>query len=167
MNLTVLSQCEAKCRLAPLEICHVDAVLSIENRAYTYPWTYGNFVDALNAGYLGRRLLDARANLLGHLVAMLGVDEVHVLNLTVAPEQQGRGHGRYMLAWLVALCQETGAGELLLEVRSSNVRARGLYAFFGLREIGLRKDYYPAPSLAHPHHREDAVVMSLLLRDAE
>ena len=144
---------------------HLDAVLAIEHRAYPVPWTRGNFVDALNAGYFGRRLLGANENLLGYFVVMQGVNEMHVLNLTVAPEQQGRGHGRHMLDELVKQCRQTRTGELLLEVREGNARARKFYARYGLSEIGVRKAYYPAPSGAHPQQREDAVVMSLKLRD--
>ena len=84
-------------RRAPMRAVDLDAVLAIEKRAYDFPWTRGNFIDSLAAGYLAERLLDARGALLGYFVAAGGPDEMHLLNLTVAPELQGRGHARAML----------------------------------------------------------------------
>ena len=46
-------------RLEPMHVAHLDAVLAIERRAYDFPWSRGNFIDSLAAGYPARRLLDA------------------------------------------------------------------------------------------------------------
>lgn len=144
-------------RLLPMTALHLDAVLAIENAAYEFPWSRGNFVDSLAAGHAAQMLCNLRGELLGYLVALPGYEEMHLLNLTVAPAVQGRGHARGMLAWLVALCREQGAEQLWLEVRESNVRARSVYQRFGFASIGLRKGYYPAPL----GRREDAVVMGM------
>jgi [ribosomal protein S18]-alanine N-acetyltransferase len=144
-------------RLLPMTAPHLDAVLAIENVAYEFPWSRGNFVDSLSAGHEAQMLCTLRGELLGYLVALPGFEEMHLLNLTVAPAAQGRGHARCMLAWLVARCGEQGAQQLWLEVRDSNARARRIYQRFGFAGIGTRKGYYPAPL----GRREDAVVMGL------
>jgi len=145
--------------LLPMTLAHLDAVLAVESAAYAFPWSRGNFIDSIAAGYPARVLLDGRGALLGYFVAMAGVDEMHLLNITVAPSQQGRGHARRMLAALVALCAEHKAPLLWLEVRVSNTRARSIYERLGFAEVGIRKGYYPAGFA----RREDAVVMSLQL----
>ena len=81
-------------RFEALTLDRLDAVLAVEQRAYSHPWTRGNFIDSLAAGYRAEVLVDTRAGLVGYYVAMAGVDEMHLLNLTVAPEHQGRGWGR-------------------------------------------------------------------------
>jgi ribosomal-protein-alanine N-acetyltransferase len=144
-------------RLRPLGAGDLDAVLAIEVRAYGFPWTRGNFVDSLHAGYLGRLLYSEHGELLGYFIAMAGVDEMHLLNITVAPEAQGQGHARWMLDALVSHCRSHAAPMLWLEVRRSNVRAHALYGRYGFREIGVRRAYYPAAE----GRREDALVMSL------
>jgi ribosomal-protein-alanine N-acetyltransferase len=145
-------------QLAPMRIADLDAVVAIECSAYSHPWTRGNFVDSLAAGYLARVARDEHAETVGYFIAMTGVDEVHLLNLAVKPALQGRGHGR---ALLQALCEEcAGVPALVLEVRQSNAAARRLYRRFGFDEIGLRRDYYPAAA----GRREDAVVMRLRLQ---
>lgn len=149
-------------RLLAMHVSTLDEVMAIERAAYEFPWTRGNFVDSLHAGYEARVLVDAGPGLLGYFVALPGVDEMHLLNLTVAPAQQGRGHARLMLDALVDLCRERAARQLWLEVRESNRRARELYLRFGFQHVGGRRGYYPARA----GKREDAVVMSLQVPEA-
>ena len=145
-------------RLEPLTPALFDEVLRIENSAYAHPWTRGNFADSLKSGYQLLALMGGNT-LIGYFVAMEGVDEVHLLNITVTPSEQGRGHGREMLDALVDLCRDCGAEQLWLEVRQSNPRARELYRRYGFREVGVRRGYYPAAQ----GQREDARVMTLAL----
>ena len=142
-------------------------VASVEQSAYKYPWKHGNFSDSLNAGYEAQMLMGGQTNpeLLGYFVAMKGVDETHLLNITVAPRYQLQGWGRLMLDALALWSRGEGAQWLWLEVRTSNTHAKALYTRYGFREVGLRKAYYPegGNSLPGTPAREDAVVMSLSL----
>ena len=148
--------------LLPMTALQLDAVLAIEAGAYAFPWSRGNFVDSLAAGYDARVLYGDDGALLGYFVAMAGVEEMHLLNITVAPRAWHLGHGRAMLDALVDSCRERGAHQLWLEVRESNARARAIYRQRGFAEVGKRKGYYPD---AHGK-REDAVVMSLAIEGA-
>ncbi len=140
----------------------LDAVVAVEVRAYAYPWSRGNFIDSLAAGYTARLARGDEGDLVGYFVAMPGVDELHLLNLTVAPECQGQGHGRALLEAVVAEARALRMARLLLEVRESNLRAHRLYAARGFAEVGRRRGYYPARD-----GREDALVMSLPLGAAD
>jgi len=78
----------------------LSGVARVEQSAYKHPWTMGNFNDSLNAGYMAQLLTagsSPNAALLGYFVAMKGVDETHLLNLTVAPAYQRQGWARVML----------------------------------------------------------------------
>lgn len=143
--------------LTALQESDFDAVMAIEQAVYDFPWTRGNFLDSLRAGYPSRVLRTASDGVVGYFVAMFGVDELHLLNLSVAPAVQGRGHARCMLDDLRSLARGHRAAQLWLEVRLSNARARELYERYGFRNVGLRRGYYPARG----RRREDAVVMSL------
>lgn len=146
----------------PLRLVDLDAVLLIEQQAYAFPWTHGNFVDSLAAGYEAWALWEGQgqqARLLGYFLAMQGVDEMHLLNITVQPAQQGRGLARTMLDELCTRSRMLGRTQIWLEVRHSNERARRVYQRYGFAEVGLRRAYYPAG----PGQREDAVLMSLNL----
>lgn len=141
----------------PMTEARLDEVVAIERRAYAHPWTRGNFADSLRSGYQAQ-MLCAGATVIGYFVAMRGVDEVHLLNITVAPECQGQGWGRAMLDALALWSRAQGAQWLWLEVRTSNVRAQEVYLRYGYRRVGERKHYYPAAQ-----GREDAIVMSYKL----
>ena len=142
----------------PLLADRIDAVVQIEQLAYAHPWNRTNFLDALQAGNQAQVLL-AGETLLGYFVAMQGVDEVHLLNITVAPEFQGQGWSRVMLDALTLWARGRAAQWLWLEVRVGNTRAMRVYAAQGYARVGVRKEYYPA---GHGK-REDAVVMGLRL----
>ena len=73
----------------PLSADWLPSVMRVENSAYSHPWTEVNFHDALRSGYQAQ-LLVAGGQLLGYFVAMRGVDEVHLLNITVAPSSRAR-----------------------------------------------------------------------------
>jgi len=113
-------------RTAPIQLHELDRLLAIETAAYPFPWSRDNFVDSLAAGYLARKRVDAEGRWLGYMVAMAGVDETHLLNLTVAPQFQRQGHARAMLDELVRWSRERAARRLWLEVRESNLRAQAL-----------------------------------------
>lgn len=152
----VLKTIEA--RFEPLTDAWLDEVLRVELSAYAHPWSRGNFLDSLKSGYQAQMLL-ADDTLLGYFVAMKGVDEVHLLNITVAPAWQSQGWGRVMLDALSLWARGQGAEWLWLEVRVSNHRAERMYEAQGFRRVGERKNYYPAAE----GRREDAIVMSLKL----
>lgn len=135
----------------------MDAVLTTEQQAYTHPWSRGNFSDSIRSGYQAQVLVGGD-HLIGYFVAMKGVDEVHLLNITVAPAYQRQGWSRVMLDALATWSRGQGAQWLWLEVRVSNTRAYSVYLAHGYQRVGLRKAYYPAFD-----GREDAIVMSLKL----
>lgn len=145
-------------RFEPLTAERLDAVLEVEQSAYAHPWSRANFTDTLASGYEAQMLM-ADDTLLGYFVAMKGVDEVHLLNITVAPAHQRQGWAMVMLDALAIWARGQGAGWLWLEVRVGNLRAMQIYEAHGFRRVGQRRDYYPAGQ----GQREDAVVMSLKL----
>ncbi len=164
----VLKPLEA--RLENLRVDLLPAVCAVEQSAYSHPWTRANFIDSMAAGCHcqvlvgpGPSAVSAMSGdtVIGYFVAMKGVDEVHLLNVTVAPGFQNQGWAPLMLDALAGWSRGQGAQWLWLEVRASNARALKIYERQGYRRVGMRKAYYPAHN-----GREDAVVMSLRLNEA-
>lgn len=133
----------------------VDAVFAAEQRILQFPWTRGNFTDSLEAGHIARIMREGGA-MVGYGVVMMAVDDAHLLNISILPEQQRRGLGRLLLDHFCAIAKAQGARRMLLEVRRSNVTARAFYDRLGFIPIGERRGYYPAHE-----GRETAVVMAL------
>lgn len=145
-------------RMTPLDLPRVCAV---ESQIYPFPWTEGNFRDALHAGHEGWLFerFAPQPELLAYLLVMWVIEEVHLLNLSVAAPWQGQGLGSAVLRWLLLDCAERGAQSVLLEVRPSNLVALHLYGRFGFQHVGTRKAYYPAAGSL----REDAQVLRVKL----
>jgi ribosomal-protein-alanine N-acetyltransferase len=147
---------------APMVAADLDEVMAIERDVYPFPWTRGNFDDALRAGYCAWTLRAGPrghpAPLIAYAVVMIAVDEAHLLNLSVAQGWQRGGYGWRMLEWMAQQSRDHGAHSMLLEVRPSNLPAQRLYDRYGFTRIGIRRGYYPARD-----GREDALVMRIAL----
>lgn len=136
------------------------ALLDLENRSYSHPWTRRNFEGELGAGKRSVFLVLRAAGwasasdrgLHGYCVFQVVADEMHIMNLTVAPERRGRGLGRFLLRLAKDFAARRGARQAFLEVRESNLAARALYRSAGFSEVGRRPGYYTRP-------REDALLL--------
>lgn len=172
--------------LEPLQVSDLEEMMAIESRSYPFPWSRGNFVDSLSSGYRAQGLWQvsgpatdpasdpasgqawgrARAStdparmLVAYAWAMEGVEELHLLNLTVHPDHRREGHARRLLDDLVCWAVPRSLWWMWLEVRASNEAARRLYEAYGFEEAGLRRGYYPNVRSS----REDAVLMRLDMR---
>lgn len=132
-------------------------VCAMEAQACTHPlhaWTEANYRSSLITGYWARVLCTPEGQVAGVCVGMFGVDELHLLNIAVAPAWHRQGLAQWMLDQLVDLCLAQEFLAIWLEVRPSNERAQALYRAKGYEAISVRKNYYPAES-----GREDALVM--------
>ena len=94
--------------------------------------------------------------MLGHAIVTVGAGEAHLLNVCIRANKQGSGLGRRLVMHIMEKAHAAGADALFLEVRPSNHVAAKLYDTIGFNEVGVRKDYYPAP-IGH----EDARVLAL------
>ncbi len=139
--------------LRPMRDADLAAVARIEQVNYPYPWTPGNFADALESGYICL-VAEVAGEMVGYAVLLPGVDDAELLNISIAPEQQRKGLGMELLEEVLDIARGLGLQRVLLEVRPSNGPALALYRKGGFCEMGRRRGYYPADA-----GREDAIVM--------
>jgi ribosomal-protein-alanine N-acetyltransferase len=143
--------------LRPMAHADLPAVMAIETEVYPFPWTQGNFRDALAAGY-SCWICVRNGELIGHAVLMPAADEAHLLNLSIAAECQRQGYGSLLLRRLCEFARTRGARQMFLEVRPSNAAGLHLYERHGFQRVGVRREYYPAQG-----GREDALILALPL----
>lgn len=135
------------------------AVLEIEKRAFSQPWSRAFFEKELSTAFA--RLTVAveptgpRPLIVGYTCRWRVTDEVHLLNVAVHPDRRGSGLGRRLVESVIDECRHAGARTMFLEVRAGNVVARRLYRRLGFRDLGVRRGYY-GPG-------QDAIVMELRL----
>jgi ribosomal-protein-alanine N-acetyltransferase len=138
------------------------ALVAIERRSFSQPWSVGSFRAELRAPQRGRVVVlrerpagpDAERGLLAYCAFQVVVDELHILDLAVRPERRRQGLGRRLLRRVLELGAHRGARVALLEVRGSNRAALELYRAAGFEQGGVRRGYYSNPA-------EDALLLSL------
>lgn len=144
-------------RMREMNPADVDEVVSIEQQVHAHPWTRGNFTDALNSSCICK-VYEDEDELLGYVVLLSAVDEVELLDISIAAAHQRKGLGGKLLGEVMEIARGLKARRMLLEVRLSNAAAQALYRAAGFREIAMRRGYYCSAD-----GREDAVVMERIL----
>ena len=146
----------------PMQSQDLDEVLAIERASFSMPWSRGAFLYELEENRVARCYVVRDATrVVGYICLWEVADEMHVTNIAVHPEARRRGIGRLLLTSILAEARRQGTRIVLLEVRPSNIEARGLYESFGFRVVGRRRGYYYDTG-------EDALVMEVAVtRDAE
>lgn len=135
----------------------LDAVLKVERGAYSHPWSEASVRNCLGNSQDSCWVLlspEEPEEIIGHAICSVIFDEGHVLNLCIARDWQRLGFGRLLLDHIHDQLQKEGAEKIFLEVRSGNRAAYELYLSRGYRQVGVRKNYYPAAE-----GREDALVL--------
>ena len=135
------------------------ALAELDSMVNPSPWTSAQFSPACEGtGNESIFLLEEQGQLLGFVVYSVVLDEACIHNIAVQPKRQRDGMGRQLLLAALAAVTREGASRCYLEVRISNVAARGLYEKYGFSKAGLRKNYYPKAT-----GREDALLLSCQL----
>ena len=144
------------------------SIVPMELQSHQHPWTRRHFIDSLKAGHWAYcvRQVDAAHSALAEIhaycILLPGVDELHLLNITVAPHLRKKGIARRMMQAIENLALQYRLPRILLEVRPSNTAAFALYQSLNFKEIARRKNYYPLRE--NPNQREDACVMEKVLQ---
>lgn len=143
-------------RLRKMDHADLPGVLAIENQNYEFPWSEGIFKDCFRAINYTNWVCEAPDDrIVGYCIISVMAGEAHIMNISVSPQMQRQGVGRKMLEHLIDYARPR-AEKMFLEVRPSNPGAIDLYRKTGFREIGVRKNYYPAKQ-----GREDAIMFEL------
>ncbi len=136
----------------------IDQVLGIEQSSFSMPWSRNLFLSEFRSPSVSNLMVALSDNpvrtVVGFIVFWLVKDEMHILNLAVAPAFRRQGIARELVLAAISLADRKGAKRAFLEVRASNAVAQKLYSNLGFTGTTIRRDYYDAPV-------EDAVVMTL------
>jgi ribosomal-protein-alanine N-acetyltransferase len=100
--------------------------------------------------------LDAEQSIVGYAgVFAPGAAEADILTVGVVPLHRGKGIAKALIALITDWAHAQGSTAMMLEVKSDNLEAIGLYESLGYLKLNVRKDYF-GPGL-------DAQVMRLEL----
>ncbi|MGZ7029874.1 MAG: ribosomal protein S18-alanine N-acetyltransferase [Terriglobales bacterium] len=131
----------------------VPALLAIERQAPgAAHWTSGEYDKLVGSGVV--LVAEEAGALCGFVCAQAAAGVWEIENVVVDAGLLRRGIASELLHELIQRAQNEAAPAILLEVRESNLAARGLYEKQGFREGGHRRAYYRDPV-------EDAILYAL------
>ena len=151
----------AKLEIRRMRPDDLDEVMAIERAAFRHPWSPELFRRELEHDWstilvavepLTSASGKGSERIVAFLIYWLVHDEVHILNVAVAPEHRRKGLARMLMAETERRAVQAAAALLTLEVRRSNTAALELYREFDYRAVGVRPNYYVDEG-------EDAIVM--------
>lgn len=144
------------CRLGTVD--DIDAIFDLNQQLFAEKWSKKSFLDVMRSGF-NLYVCEQTGHLSGYILSQDVLDEVHIMQVAVAPAYQRHGIAKALSHQL--LHDKQGYQLVLLEVRASNLAAQALYSQLEFTEIARRKAYY-VPEIKG-ELREDAIVMQLKL----
>jgi [ribosomal protein S18]-alanine N-acetyltransferase len=136
----------ATLRITDLLSSDIPEVVAIEHDGNPEPWTEESFLEELLRAHSHLLVVRVRKGggevVAGYLCFWLVADEVQILNIAVHRAYRRQGIGRALLLHCLDFGFQNKARKAVLEVRSSNSVAQGLYRSLGFRAAGQRPGYY-------------------------
>jgi ribosomal-protein-alanine N-acetyltransferase len=134
---------EEKITIRDMAEADLPEIMKIELDSFPVPWSEGIFLGQLQRPEItDNRVIIVDGEMCGYIASWFGQGELHILSIAVSPERRRRGYAALLLERSLARGREKGCVKVVLEVRESNVPARGFYEKNGFRIIGRRKGYY-------------------------
>jgi ribosomal-protein-alanine N-acetyltransferase len=145
---------DSLCMLRQILEQDLPELIRVESACQIVPWSDEVFKKCLEAGSTGW-VMELDGKMIGFILILYQLDEVHILNFCVHPDYQRQGWGMQLMTHMLQNLTNQSAKLVYLEVRRSNEHAIALYEKVGFSKVGERKDYYLSLE-----HREDALVFA-------
>jgi ribosomal-protein-alanine N-acetyltransferase len=137
----------------------IEQVYALEKKCFPTPWSRADILRDLSENPLAFYVVAERnEDIVGYAGLWTVLDEGHITNIAVAPEERRGGIALMLLSELFRAAKERGVSRYTLEVRQSNAIAIHLYQKLGFQVAGYRKGYYA-------DNNEDAAIMWLTMNE--
>ncbi len=113
----------------------IPVLLQAEESRPALLWSLANLVDAVYR-------MDDGDSLVGAATVKWREDPCEIMELAIAPERQGQGFGRELVAWLIAEAKRRRKKTLLVGTANSSIGNIAFYQKCGLRMDHVRRDYF-------------------------
>ena len=132
--------CESDCR----ELAELDKI------CFSTPWSEQSFFEETKNSLATYLLAKIDDRIVGYCGFWRVSGEAQVTNIAVLPEYRRQKIAESLAEKMLEICKEDG--QIVLEVRESNLAAISLYEKLGFVKAGIRKRFYHSPD-------EDGITM--------
>ena len=126
-------------------------IARVEAVCFSEPWSEKAVEEFLSQPYNHVLVALAGGVFAGFITYTRIADEIQIANVAVLPGFRRKGLADGLLCRLAQSAKHNGVSKTTLEVRVSNLPARNLNEKNGFEAVGLRRNFYKAPT-------EDAVL---------
>jgi len=117
-------------------------VIDIERKVFNEhdPYLYMQFYETYPETFI---VANINGFIVGYIAGFLAQEGVgRIFSLAVHPAYQGRGVGGHLLKEIINIFRNMGVLEIILEVRSDNLKAKRFYERHGFFQFGIAEKYY-------------------------
>jgi ribosomal-protein-alanine N-acetyltransferase len=121
--------------------------VSLDRELFPYsPWSASQYKEEFSSPTRHFVVaVDADQSIIGYAgVFAPGAAEADILTVGVVPEHRGKGVAKALMALITNWAKEQGTTAMMLEVKTDNLEAIGLYESLGYSTLNIRKDYFGA-----------------------
>lgn len=119
--------------------------VSLDKELFPYsPWSSAQYKEEFSSPTRHFVVaLDDHQSIVGYAgVFAPGAAEADVLTVGVAPEHRGKGIAKALMALITDWAKTQGSTAMMLEVKTDNSDAIGMYESLGYAKLNVRKDYF-------------------------
>jgi ribosomal-protein-alanine N-acetyltransferase len=119
--------------------------VSLDKELFPYsPWSSSQYKEEFSSPTRHFVVaLDDQQSIVGYAgVFAPGAAEADVLTVGVVPEHRGQGIAKALMALITDWARAQGSTAMMLEVKTDNSAAIGLYESLGYTKLNVRKDYF-------------------------
>ncbi len=126
----------------------IPVFVSLDKQLFPYsPWSAAQYKEEFAQMPRTRHFvvaLDQTQSIIGYAGVLVPAPQVEadILTVGVIPEHRGKGIARQLMALITGFAADRQASAMMLEVKSDNVEAIGLYESLGYSKISVRQDYF-------------------------
>jgi GNAT superfamily N-acetyltransferase len=113
----------------------IPILIQAESSERALRWGLANLVDAVYR-------VDAEGQLVGAATMQWRNDPCEIMELAIAPERQGQGLGKQLVAWLIEESRRRKKRRLLVGTANSSLPNIWFYQKCGFRMDHVRQDYF-------------------------
>lgn len=129
---------------------HLDGVEKIEKTCFAHPWSREDLQNQIGLDTSHFLVATVDGNVAGYMGLQIFGGEGYVTNVAVLPEYRKQG----IAESLISEQMKNKMSFITLEVRESNLPAISLYTKCGFKNVGIRPNFYSAPT-------ENAIIMTI------
>ena len=129
------------------QACDLPIFVSLDKELFPYsPWTAGQYKEEFSSPTRHFVVaLDEAHSIIGYAgVFAPGATEADILTVGVVPDHRGKGIAKALMALITDWAKAQGSTAMMLEVKTDNIEAIGLYETLGYSKLNVRNNYFGA-----------------------